>query len=178
MPPQIPNRSSCSSAYSRQSARTSQLRHTRLASRVDPPFSGKNASGSVCAHSARSCQPSSSTSSGLMKTCASGTMTSVTAHPPSPPIRSPRSHHCLGGGNHINEITLACLASSQARKVIMVAPLSEMRDKSREESGGHEPHQYHRTYLTLWSHWPQKLLSWPLGRSPAISAAVGAGTQT
>jgi hypothetical protein len=26
---------------------------------VDPPFSGKNASGSVCAHSARSCHESS-----------------------------------------------------------------------------------------------------------------------
>src|ERR1051325_9497810 len=31
MPPQMPNRSSCSSAYSRHSARTSQLRHTRFA---------------------------------------------------------------------------------------------------------------------------------------------------
>src|SRR5690606_33388213 len=38
-PPQIPKRSSCSSAYSRHSARTSQPRHTRFASRVDPPFS-------------------------------------------------------------------------------------------------------------------------------------------
>ena len=38
-------------------------RQTFLASRVEPPFSGKNASGSVCAHSARSCQPSSSASS-------------------------------------------------------------------------------------------------------------------
>ena len=33
------------------------MRQTFLASRVEPPFSGKNASGSVCAHSARSCQP-------------------------------------------------------------------------------------------------------------------------
>ena len=46
----MPNLSSCSSAYSRHSLRTSQVRHTRLASLVDPPFSGKNASGSVCAH--------------------------------------------------------------------------------------------------------------------------------
>src|SRR5690606_13700378 len=35
---------------------------TFFASRVDPPFSGKNASGSVCAHSARSCQVSSASS--------------------------------------------------------------------------------------------------------------------
>src|SRR3954468_9054941 len=33
--------------------------HTRLASRVDPPFSGKKASGSVWAHKARSCHSSS-----------------------------------------------------------------------------------------------------------------------
>src|SRR5690348_17371815 len=86
----MPNRSSFSSAYSRHSARTSQLRQTRLASRVEPPFSGKNASGSVWAHSARSCQPRPSTSSGRTTTCASGTMTSVKAHPPisEPPDRS------------------------------------------------------------------------------------------
>src|SRR5580692_2616367 len=134
MPPQMPNRSSFSSAYSRHSARTSQLRHTRLASRVDPPFSGKNASGSVCAHSAWSCQPSSSSSSGLTKTCASGTMTSVTAHPPSPlgaPGLAPTPPE---DENHTNEITLACLASSQAEKVIVVPSLSEMRDKSPRES--------------------------------------------
>ena len=38
---------------------------TRLASRVEPPFSGKKASGSVCAHRARSCHargPSSTSS--------------------------------------------------------------------------------------------------------------------
>ncbi|MCW2820537.1 MAG: hypothetical protein JWR64_332 [Marmoricola sp.] len=46
-PPQIPKRSSFSSAYSRQSRRTSQVRQTFLASLVEPPFSGKNASGSV-----------------------------------------------------------------------------------------------------------------------------------
>ena len=53
----MPKRSSFISADSRQSSRTSQVRQTFLASLVDPPFSGKNASGSVCAHSARSCQP-------------------------------------------------------------------------------------------------------------------------
>src|SRR5690242_4014231 len=58
----MPNRSSFISAYSRQSPRTSQVRQTFLASLVDPPFSGKNASGSVCAHKARSCQPASSAS--------------------------------------------------------------------------------------------------------------------
>ncbi len=46
-PPQMPKRSSLASAYSRHSPRTSQDRHTRFASRVLPPFSGKNASGSV-----------------------------------------------------------------------------------------------------------------------------------
>ena len=38
-------------AYSRHSTRTSQPTQTFLASRVEPPFSGKNASGSVWAHS-------------------------------------------------------------------------------------------------------------------------------
>src|SRR5699024_10821522 len=51
----IPNLSSCSSAYSKHSSRTAQAWQMRLASRVDPPFSGKNASGSVCAHKAWSC---------------------------------------------------------------------------------------------------------------------------
>ena len=49
-PPQMPNRSSFIRAYSRHSARTSQPRQTFFASRVEPPFSGKNASGSVWAH--------------------------------------------------------------------------------------------------------------------------------
>ena len=61
-PPQMPNRSSFANAYSRQSAFTSHEPHTRFASRVDPPFSGKKASGSVWAHRARSCQPRSSVS--------------------------------------------------------------------------------------------------------------------
>jgi len=62
-PPQIPKRSSFFSAYSRHSALTSHCVQIFLASRVDPPFSGKNASGSVCAQSASACQeraPSSS----------------------------------------------------------------------------------------------------------------------
>jgi hypothetical protein len=46
----MPKRSSLASAYSRHSPRTSHAKHTFLASRVEPPFSGKNASGSVCAH--------------------------------------------------------------------------------------------------------------------------------
>jgi len=61
-PPQIPKRSSFSSAYSRQSTFTSHELQTRFASRVEPPFSGKKASGSVWAQSARSCQPRSSVS--------------------------------------------------------------------------------------------------------------------
>jgi hypothetical protein len=59
----MPKRSSFASAYSRHSARTSQPEQMRLASRVEPPFSGKNASGSVWAHSARSCQSGSSAGS-------------------------------------------------------------------------------------------------------------------
>ena len=59
----MPKRSSFASAYSRHSARTSQPEQMRLASRVEPPFSGKNASGSVWAHSACSCQPGSSAGS-------------------------------------------------------------------------------------------------------------------
>src|SRR4029453_10004676 len=62
-PPQMPKRSSFASAYSRHSPRTSQDKQTFFASRVGPPFSGKNASGSVCAHSARSCQLSAPPSS-------------------------------------------------------------------------------------------------------------------
>lgn len=46
-PPQMPNRSSLPSAYSRHSLRTVQEAQTFLASRVEPPFSGKKASGSV-----------------------------------------------------------------------------------------------------------------------------------
>ena len=61
-PPQMPKRSSFSSAYSRHSTLTSHELHTRFASRVEPPFSGKKASGSVWAQSARSCQPRSSVS--------------------------------------------------------------------------------------------------------------------
>src|SRR5713226_5956551 len=56
-------------------------------------------------------------------------MTSVTAHPPSP-LGAPDPARSSGADeNHTNEITLACLASSQAEKVIVVAPLSEMREK-------------------------------------------------
>src|ERR1700712_276553 len=58
----MPKRSSLDSAYSRHSVRTSQPTQIFLASRVEPPFSGKKASGSVSAHSARSCQPWSSAS--------------------------------------------------------------------------------------------------------------------
>src|ERR1700735_654711 len=67
-------------------------------------------------------------------TCASGTMTSVIAHPPSP-LAPPVLTTPRGGENHINEITPACLAWCQAEKVIMVAPVSEMRKKSLKESG-------------------------------------------
>ncbi|CAM5669298.1 hypothetical protein SFUMM280S_00390 [Streptomyces fumanus] len=65
----MPKRSSLARAYSRHSERTSQARQTFLASRVDPPFSGKKDSGSVWAHSARSCQPSSSSASSTSSCC-------------------------------------------------------------------------------------------------------------
>src|ERR1022692_2753109 len=133
-PPQIPNLSSCSSAYSRHSARTSQLRHTRFASLVDPPFSGKNASGSVCAQRARSCQPTSPASSSSMPnpSCTSETMTSATAHPPLP---NPVGSRPAPGGreNYMGEITPACLAVRQERYVIMAAGLASDDGKVRRE---------------------------------------------
>jgi hypothetical protein len=52
----MPKRSSLESAYSRHWALTSHPVQIFFASRVEPPFSGKNASGSVSAHSACSCQ--------------------------------------------------------------------------------------------------------------------------
>jgi len=81
-PPQMRNHSSCSSAYPRQSARTSQLPQTRLASQVLPPLSGKNASGSVCAHGARSCQPASSSSGSAETPDAPGAGWEVISGPP------------------------------------------------------------------------------------------------
>src|SRR4051794_20465561 len=79
-PPQIPNRSSWPRAYSKQSPRTAQRPHTRLASRVEPPFSGKNASGSVCAQSASSCQgKDSGVSSSSRKLCSVTTPPSTRA---------------------------------------------------------------------------------------------------
>src|ERR1700679_1322512 len=124
----MPKLSSIFSAYSRHSPRTSHPRQTRLASRLEPPFSGKNASGSVCAHSAWSCQPTSSTSSGRTTTCVSGTMTSVKAHPPL--VEPPNAHRpSRDGENHTNEITPACLASRQAKKVVLAPWLCKLRGK-------------------------------------------------
>src|SRR5258708_5048305 len=59
----MPNFSPLERAYSRQSSRTTQPRHTSLASRVDAPRSGKNRSGSTPRQLARSCQLCLSTSS-------------------------------------------------------------------------------------------------------------------
>src|SRR3954469_14955634 len=67
----MPKRSSWPSAYSRHSALTSHRPQILLASRVDPPFSGKKASGSVCEHSARSCHSGASPSRSTPSTCAS-----------------------------------------------------------------------------------------------------------
>ena len=74
-PPQMPKRSSLARAYSRHSPRTSQDRHTRLASRVLPPFSGKNASGSVWAHRARSCHSMASSAPAVVNGSSTGSPT-------------------------------------------------------------------------------------------------------
>src|SRR5262249_2195901 len=55
-PPQMPNFSPWLRAYSRQSTRTSQPRHTALASLVEAPRSGKKRSGSTPRQLACSCQ--------------------------------------------------------------------------------------------------------------------------
>ena len=69
MPPQMPNFSPCTSAYSRQSSRTTQPLQTSFASRVDAPRSGKNRSGSTPRQLALSCQPFASVSSTMCRTC-------------------------------------------------------------------------------------------------------------
>src|SRR5215218_7161005 len=55
-PPQIPNRSSLASAYSRHWVWTVQVWPMRLAARVEPPFSGKKQSASLSRQAARSYQ--------------------------------------------------------------------------------------------------------------------------
>src|SRR5215217_886716 len=55
-PPQIPNRSSLASAYSRHSVWTVQVWQMRLAARVEPPFSGKKQSASLSRQAACSYQ--------------------------------------------------------------------------------------------------------------------------
>src|SRR5215212_4201332 len=55
-PPQIPNRSSLASAYSRHSVWTVHVWQMRLAARVEPPFSGKKQSASLSRQAARSYQ--------------------------------------------------------------------------------------------------------------------------
>lgn len=88
-PPQMPNRSSCANAYSRHSDRTSQPVQMRFASRVDPPFSGKKASGSVCAHKPRSCHsgasPESKSATTFTDTMPPRLSTDVTAGASYPP---------------------------------------------------------------------------------------------
>src|SRR5262249_56149555 len=56
IPPQMPNFSPLARAYSRQSSRTTQPRHTSLASFVDAPRSGKKRSGSTPRQFAWRCQ--------------------------------------------------------------------------------------------------------------------------
>lgn len=62
-PPQIPNFSRCSIAYSRHSVRTGHAAHVARAVAIDSPRVGKNRSGSTPRHSARSRQSSTHTSS-------------------------------------------------------------------------------------------------------------------
>src|SRR5205823_12399224 len=62
MPPQMPNFSPLARAYSRHSRRTTQPRHTSLASLVDAPRSGKKRSGSTPRQLAWSCHVRSNTS--------------------------------------------------------------------------------------------------------------------
>src|SRR3712207_2644342 len=77
----MPKRSSLASANSRHSARTVHPLHTRLASRVEPPFSGKNASGSVSAHSASSRHDASPTGDRSVHGEAAGVATGASDQP-------------------------------------------------------------------------------------------------
>src|SRR5699024_6806660 len=103
---------SLSRAYSRHSTRTSHVWHTRLASRVEPPFSGKEACGSVWAHKARSCQLSSSVSARTS---------------------------CRSRSNDILEITCPVSPISQARVLIFVekAPVDSVLWPARDNSAMH-----------------------------------------
>src|SRR5699024_7795530 len=133
-PPQIPKRSSCSRAYSRHSARTSQEVHTRLASRVEPPFSVKNASGSVCAHKARSCHdraPSSSPKKSVRPMLPSGR--GVGSGTPEVRGPSPRMFHT---GFPQSSIFFELRRSLPAPKLHACHP---PKVKPKDDTGGHSP---------------------------------------
>ena len=61
---------------------TSHVVQTRFASRVDPPFSGKKASGSVCEHSASVCHASGLSSSCGLRTPGTPSFTGSTNQSP------------------------------------------------------------------------------------------------
>ena len=71
-PPQMPNFSPLTRAYSRHSVRTTQPRHTALASLVDAPRSGKNRSGSTPRQFACHCQVRSPKSNLCPRRCSTG----------------------------------------------------------------------------------------------------------
>ena len=123
-PPQIPKRSSFMRAYSKHSARTSQDAQTPFASRVEPPFSGKNASGSVCAHSASCCQESGP-SSELSR--ASAPCTTVNVMAPSPKM----FHMCPP----LKEWSSRVATSPNYMRV--VPPLSSGTEKNRPKTKVH-----------------------------------------
>src|SRR3954454_11791705 len=119
-PPQMPKRSSCPKAYSRQSPRTSHRPQTFLASLVDPPFSGTKASGSVWAHRACSCHGRSSCTSS--SSLSSRKLSSVTAPPwlrAPTPVAGGRDWSAWPGaaasgrGKNTHEITRASCPSRQ-----------------------------------------------------------------
>ena len=103
------------SASPTRAERTSQARQTFFASRVDPPFSGKKDSGSVWAQSARSCQPSSSSSSSsAMPSPIKSSKSSLIWRASSAPLGVPVVLPLPERRNDTSEITVAPLWPSQA----------------------------------------------------------------
>ena len=127
-PPQIPKRSSWPRAYSRHSARTSQPLADPLGLPGRAALLGKNASGSVCAHSARSCQLRCSPASSALMPSASCTSEMMTSSPLAhlPVVSSPCARPVrFGAENYMSEITRAACCSSR-----------EIRDRGHPDAPG------------------------------------------
>jgi len=93
---------------------------------VEPPFSGKNASGSVCAHSADPANPCHQhLQDGRRRALADDDLSQSA----SSLFGAPDAHSHRGRENHTNGITPARLASRQARKVVLAPWLSKLRGK-------------------------------------------------